>query len=397
MATLFQTASQLRRILVFVLIGVIVILVVDNVSRFLNSPNNPFATQLSLYQPADSNFGAIPTPPMTSFTIAKDSNPTFTLAGAFNDFPDTGVVYSIEKPREKLDTVDNAVSVAANMGFTGSYTSISTDEISWTNIQGSRTLIFNKSTQKWRLRTKYLFDPAAQLPKTINPKLDFYQQIGTGIASRLGFDDKSLQQGNVVAQYALLGSDGLFTNPVDQASANYVSIDLFRSLRLALPKTLDQLPSSFSQGDLAQPVDGQVYRNDPLYGSLFGELHMIVSNQANDLKSDLYELDFTNYTYNYTNYTVRELITPSEAWDKVRQNQGALTQLRLDTADYFSLNQSLTVSKFVADATQSSLGYFEPDPWDGFLYPVYIFHGRAETTQGNANFTFFVDALRRFN
>src|SRR5262245_31150503 len=102
MATLFQTSSQIRRILVFVLVAVIVILVVYNVSRFLSSPNNPFAAKFSYYLDPDSNLGTIPTPPMTSLAITKDSQPSFTLEGELAKFPDSALIYTIEKPRTKL-------------------------------------------------------------------------------------------------------------------------------------------------------------------------------------------------------------------------------------------------------------------------------------------------------
>jgi len=396
MATLYQTASQVRRIIVFVLLGVIVILVVDNVSRFLNSPNNPFAPRISFYLDPDTNLGDIPVPDMKSFSISSDSNPVFTIEGVFGKFPDSAFVYPIERPREKLTTVEDATSTATQLGFTGSYTAISTDEISWQNAQATRTLTFNKVTQQWRLRTKYLFDAAALAVKQLNPNIDFYSGLGIGLASRLGFNDRSLQQGTGKATYALLGPDGLFTKPFDQQSANYVSIDIFRTLPLARVKNINDLPGTVKQSDLPANFDGSVYTIDPIYGSLYGSMHMIVSNQAATLSNDMYELDFINYTYNYTNFGVRSVVTPEEAWDKARRGEGALTELRLETADYFAQNQSLKVNKFAANGVRTEIGYWEPNPWDGFVYPVYIFHGRAETDKGNANFTFFVDAIRRF-
>jgi hypothetical protein len=396
MATLYQTAAQTRRIIVFVLLGVIAILVVDNVSRWLNSPSNPFAARVSFYLDPDSNLGDIPVPDMTSFSISEDSNPAFTIEGAFSEFPDSAFVYTIERPREKLTTVEEAVATAALLGFSGSYTSISTDEISWQNAQATRTLTFNKVTQQWRLRTKYLFDPSALATKQLNSNIQFYSALGTGIASRLGFTDRSLLQGTGNATYALLGPDGLFTRPFDQQSANYVSIDIFRKLPLAQVKNIVDLPGTVSQSDLPPNFDGNVYTIDPIYGSLYGSFHMIVSNQGATLNTDIYELDFINYTYNYTNFGVRSIITPEEAWDKARRGEGALTQLRLETADYFAQNQSLKVNKFAVNAVSTEVGYWEPNPWDGFVYPIYIFRGRAETDKGNASFTFFVDAIRRF-
>ncbi len=60
------------------------------------------------------------------------------------------------------------------------------------------------------------------------------------------------------------------------------------------------------------------------------------------------------------------------------------------------LIQLLEVSRFRATATETELAYFEPNIWEGYVYPIYIFRGKAELVSGKtADFVFYVDAIRR--
>lgn len=147
---------------------------------------------------------------------------------------------------------------------------------------------------------------------------------------------------------------------------------------------------------MALPEDykGNVYKSDPRLGSA----HIIVTGEVENLKRDVYELDFTDYEYN-ENYGIYGLLTPQEAWNEVQLGNGALVLIQPQTADYFSPSAVLNVSRFVASATDVELGYWEPPVTDPnlYAYPIYIFRGRAELA-GNkppAQFVFYVDALRR--
>jgi hypothetical protein len=392
MATLNQTAGNLRRVILIAIVAMVVILALDTAGKFLNSRYNPFNEIPSFYLDANGLLGNIPEPNIPSLAIADSSNPTFTIEGAFGSFPNTGLVYAINQPRLTLDTTDNAESTATALGFTAQYTTIGEDTLRWQNPSETRSLSFQQLTKTWEMRTQYFFDAVAQLPKQVNTAANFYENKVSQVLSRLGFDEQNIRENEVIISYSELGVNGLFTKPLEARNADYVSIDVYRQLQAALPKPRNQLTEAQTQ--IENPpleVKGLVYTQDPRKGSL----RIIASDQLEDLTRDIYALDFIDFDYNYSP-GVYNILSPAEAWERVRQGEGSLVLLQLQTDDYFAPNRSLSVNRFAADASQTELGFYEPSQWDGFAYPIYIFRGRVDTAEDTTGrFVFYIDALQR--
>ncbi len=393
--SLIQTASQIRRGVVIFLVAALVIFLFDTVSKFLTSGINPFNPVVSFYlEPNSTNVGDVPVPKIPSLAIAENSKPEFAVEGVFAAHPDSAFAYKIENPVEKLNTVESAIKTAKALGFTNNYTQANAD-LTWENTAKTRSLKFNKTSQTWRLRTQYFLDAEALKPKSVTKDLAIYANQAGGIVSTLGFSEQSLTRAKVESMWAKLGINGLFTNPVAAASADYILIDMYRQFDLARLKATTQLPQSQRNVKPPPEFDGKVYTDDPRVGSL----HMVMADGDGDPSRNVYELDFTNYTYNY-NYGIYRVLTPAEAWDKVQQGSGSLTLLQNQTADYFAPSVALDVTKFAVDASKTEIAYWEPPVTDTnrFLYPIYVFRGRAELTGGKQGiFVFYADALKRLN
>ncbi|MCA9378834.1 hypothetical protein KC640_00240, partial [Candidatus Dojkabacteria bacterium] len=337
--SLYLLSTQVRKIVLLALSVILLVLAIDTAIKFLNSPANPFFPITSLYLDPNDALGSIPSPNIPTQSIDDASSPTFSFEGVFPEMPDSAFVYRIEKPREKLDTIENAVTSAATLGFSADYTEGDSGLLSWENSTQSRSLEFDRNLHTWRMRTQYFVDAEAAKPKSVSADLDSYASKGRSILSTLGFSEPSLTTGVATAQYAKLGINGLFTNPLSASSADYVTIDVYRKLDMSQAKLRSQIPDALQGVDLPEDYAGTVYKSDPRIGSA----HMVVTGEVDNLKRDVYEFDFTDYEYNY-NYGIYAVLTPQEAWNKVQLGGGALVLIQSQTADYFSPSPVLNVT-----------------------------------------------------
>lgn len=394
MNSLFDISTRIRKILLFAAIILLVVIGGDTLIRFLNSPLNPFFAQPSFYIDANNALGEIPVPQIPTQAIDDSSQPAFFVeTSQLPVYPDTAYVYRIEEPREKLNTIENARKTASALGFSSAFSELEGGKIEWKNQAASRSLQFDRNLQTWRMRTQYFVDAEAAKAKELQADIKFYDNKGKSVASGLGFGVASISQGEVVSKFAKLGVNGLFTSPLTSTSSDYVTVDVFR--KFSLSRVRNGLSQQVLQSARApRDFDGKVYTNDPRIGSL----HMVVTNSVNDLGKDLYELDFVNYEYSTTPGVYR-VISPAEAWERIRVGRGALMLLTTQGADYFAPSEVLNVSRFVANAPTVEIGYWEPPITDAnrYLFPIYIFRGRAEFADNRpaGEFTFFVDALLR--
>lgn len=317
MATLYETTNRARRIVILILLAVSIILGIDTFSKYLSSPANPFFQSPSYYiQPTGSV--TPPVPVIKSIPISDESNPSFAVEGVFKSFPDTVLIYTIERPREKLNTVEDAMQTAETLGFTSEPVR-QNDLFTWSNAAQTRSLQFNKEQQTWSMRTQYFQDVEALKEKQFGGA-ETYERQALSAASAMGFRDQGLQKGAVLVKAAKLGLDGLFTSPLTDTTADYASMDIFRRLTISVVKDESDLTDAQVEAGIPPNLLASVYTTDPRVGSL----HMIGTNRLSEFKTDIYELDFVNYEYNY-NYSVRRIITPAEAWEQVRQGKGSLT------------------------------------------------------------------------
>lgn len=394
MATLYTSTKTARRVLLGVLLALLVILAVDTLLKVAATIPNPFQQTPSFYeQPSSFVSSNVPTDvlQMPSLEIASESSPSFTVEGAFPSFPDTVRFYRVEKPRQRLDTVPIAEAIARRLGFTA-YSDLTAELMQWQDSRLTKTLNFNKVGQTWGLRTQYFQDVQALKPKTLDSDITTYEDKAVSFVNQLGFSNTTLSRGEAVAKYAKLGNDGLFTNPLLPAQADYVDVTIYRKFPMSVVIPAGQRPAALANMQAPSDYQGLVYSTDPRRGSF----NFVASDKMTDLALDMYAFDFVDYDYNTSNYTVEYVLTAEQAWNAVRQGQGALTLLKPRGSDYFADSQKLTVTRFAVDASRTELAYWEPDEWTGFVYPIFIFRGRAELPDGKtADFVFYVDAFRR--
>lgn len=418
MATLYESAGTARKaVLGFVIFAVLVIAWEGISSLFTKQPGGT-SPQFSYYIPADLALKNVPPVSIDPIKISTDVTPTYSIDRISNQlvskFPDTAYVYKIEEPREKLTTVEDAVKTAKTLGFDSECISedqyFGTDpksnrctykdeQYTWVASEGTKTLTFNKTTQVWDLTTDYFNNINVKTLGNLNSNLNDYINIGASIVSRLGFSNGfGLESPYVEYIPADLNNAGAFFKPERDTQARFVFVQVFRNLLLAQPKSKTDLEKITTDkevlNNIPAPLNGNVYSSDPREG----QVRMIVGNNGSQIPRDVFSMKFTDYEYATRGVTkgVYPIINLTEAWTKASSGKGFLVYLLPENGNPLETYSNLQVRSFIADATKTTLGYYERDTWNGFVSPIFIFKGRAVLEDGRqASFTIFVDALKR--
>lgn len=392
MSSLYDSTSNTRKLILIFLILILGYLIVN----FFNSYNE-FRLQTPVtrrfYMDYDGRFGAIPPASIPGITVS--GNPTYTLESshATLSFPDVAYVHEINQPRESLQSFERALEVVSKLGFNATDYSQNGDVATWRNADGSRVLNYNRRLQQWELKTNYTTNVNALGNKNVSSDVAIYNSQGRSVISEFNFNgDGYFNDGTFFSKFAAIGLDGIFVEPeLIQRSAEYAFVDIYKNLPYSDLKPASQRPS-LERGEVEPlPVNAMVYTSDPRQG----QVRFVVSNRFSNFVNDVFEMYFTNfdYTNNSGKYFV---VTPDEAWNNVTQGGGSLVFIQPQNTNYFSDTQEVAVSRFIADARRTEIGYWEPETWQRFVYPIYIFRGRAELQDGRlANFIIFIDAIKR--
>lgn len=392
MSTLYQSATNARKIIFVILIIILLVLGYDVGSGYLKSTPQTVLEAKRFYMTADKAFGNVGVPKISGLKVDTDNNASYLLQNFHGSFPDVAYVYKIEQPKEKLLTFENALKTAETLGFDkNSYKDLGNNNFEWKLQNDSKTLSYNKVSQIWKMNTDYVNNVNAIAKKSLDTPIEGYATRVKSLVNKLGFETSGFSNGKVELRYVSLGFDGNFTT-VDRAiDGSYIIADVYRQLDLADLKPAAEQPKPTATETVPESFDGYVYTSDPRKG----QIRFVISNKLSDYSKDVFDLEFTNYEYN----TLRAkyfIITPDEAWTKVQRGQASLVLLQVQGDDYYSQFSELNVSRYVADARRTELAYWEPETWDGFIYPIYIIRGRAELEDGRqASFEFYVDALKR--
>ncbi len=392
MSTLYQSATNARKIIFVILIMILLILGYDVGSGYLKSTPETVLEAQRFYMTADKAFGNVGVPKITSFKIDSDNNASYLLQNFHGSFPDVAYVYKIEQPKEKLLSFEEALKTAETLGFEkNSYADLGSNNFQWQTQNSTKTLKYNKVSQIWEMNTDYVNNVNAIARKVIDTPIENYASRVKSLVNKLGFETSGFPNGKVELRYVSLGFDGSFETVERSADASYIIADVFRQLDLADLKPSGEQPKPSVGEEVPKPFDGYVYTSDPRKG----QIRFVISNNLSDYSRDIFDLEFTNYEYS----TLRAkyfIISADEAWTKIQRGQASLVLLQPQGDDYFSENAELNVRRYVADARRTELAYWEPETWDGFVYPIYIIRGRAELEDGRqASFEFYVDALKR--
>ena len=389
--TLYQSATYIRRAVVAFLIFAIAITIANTVSNLLTTEElDPFNPNVSPWQKEPLNsFSELTFPAIKAQAISTEIVPEFDITGVFPGvFPDTALIYRIEKPRERLNSTARAESAAERLGFLASSLSEDNRILTWTNSRQTRSFKHDLTNRVWSLSTLgYFQDANALRPKSISSSINYGLQA-LSMFSSLGLSNDTFANANTTYENVVRSTDR-FIPPRFNQTAEYSYATIYRRLLMSeLHPGLD--PTLYGLNANQTEFLAYVYSNNPYEGSVT----IVISDEAADPTKDIYELNFVDYEYTQdTSYYL--LKSPEVAWQDVQTGNAALVSIIPRSSNRYEDIPTQTVTRFTADASLTELAYYEGDSWLEYTFPIFIIRGVAELSSGDtADVVFYVDALR---
>lgn len=384
MATqLKKTTTQVKRMFIYFLIFVIVVLFIDWLSKqsgIIVGPD-PGTEVDPNYPIADNKFQQIPKPDLNSLNSGSQNIGLISKTTAkFPKFPPVVYVYKIKPEREYLDDAEKGKATAKALGFTGDY-SVLNNVMNWESEDGTRTFTFDRFQKYYKFKTN-----TTQLIEMTNEDQDFAIQRALSILDRINIKKNNLDTEASRVDFAFRAADGSLSSKSDKY--NCVRVSLNKYIKAIEPVT-NTVPDTF--------IDVRKYS---YYDGIATLLLKEYANKPQDMLQDLIELEYKALEYE-DEVGIYKLQTPDQAFQELQKNNGYLYRLHLVGDNYLGQQQQLQIAEYKIDPNLTKLIYIEPQTrdsqvlWTNFLQPFYLFEGTGRTSNTNkdAVFSFLVPAL----
>lgn len=391
MATLYASTNTARKFLIAFLVFSVAILIFDNLGSLPGSSS--VSTEAArFYMKVNRTFGNLPTFEIDSIALDPSSNPQYVVQSAFSTaFPDVSYVYQILQPRENFQFLSSFEDTANTLGFPDSPT-VSGNDYTWVSADGTKTLRYNGVSQVWKLETDLVANADARVARLSLDNVSSYQSRIQSLLKNSNFDSKGFDQAVFDTKFLDLNSEGDLIVTDDALEAEFAFGTAYRTLPLADLKIAAERPELKKGQVLPTAFTGKTYTADPRKGSF----NILFSYNLGTMTKDLYSLDFINFEY--TQSGVYQIITPTEGFSEIQNGRGALVSLTQPDKDFFGDQSGVSVTRFDIDARRTEIAFYEPQEWIGYTFPIYVYYGTAQLTNGGlANAIFFIDAVKRVN
>ncbi|HEC67082.1 MAG TPA: hypothetical protein ENI23_17535 [bacterium] len=386
-SSLSSVTTFARRFSIGCVAIIVLVLVIQTIGRLGPNGDTPTSKESYPYLDATNGYGDLPVEELETLLLDPASNPAFALENRFGEFPLTANVYKVEQPRETFGAVEKAQTVAERLEFEGNFTKLSEQELEWKT--PTRSLEFNKVLRKWDFSVDLINDEAALEEHVINPDLDIYITEATSLLSELGILRVTGSSSTTKAYFMRLNG-GELEQVSSPTQAQFVQVHISLKKEIVSTKEFVIIGGERVENEKL-PIDGIVNKyENPLVGSAV----MLLSDRAAGL-DDLYGFGFTEWRTE-SGSEVYDIVSVDTAWERIQDGQGILRSLQSENSGIYDEYVPLNVARFVTSQENVSLGFFEFNQYKEYQTPYFIFEGRAELVNGgDANFMFFVDALKR--
>lgn len=387
-SSLFEVTRSVRRYLIYFVIFVVVVLLIQFCGGLAQNLLKGRNTTAQIYKLPDYRFGEIKLINMSNLAISPKSQPTFSVD---NVLPNPGHrsvnVYRIEEPRERFGIEDVAKDVAKRFGFTANFArDEAANKLVW--VQAGKRLEFDKVKVSWSYTNSGVKLPGRYGVFNSAP-IEYRKQVGE-LAGRLGIPENVFNYNTTEVDY-LIRKGSSYVEASSANTAEYIKLRVYRQFESV------SLAPGQSATATQKPQVSKVYKDD--YFSAPLEI-ILTSNNEKNLNIDLIvKVSFTNWLFS-KEVGSYDLLTPAEAWENIKAGKGALKELTEFGFNRYEVGRlpNQEVLAFTANYQQVNLAYLEPDTWSGYIYPIYIFKGRAKLAnspdQPNADFVFYTNALK---
>lgn len=374
--------------MLYFLIFTTIVLAGQFIYRIVRNESNSSPTKPSPYAFVDSSFGKIDYPEIPSLTISEAANPSFSVNGQFVDFPTSVNVYQVDKPRETLGNRVKAEDLASSLGFLSSAVSEG-EYYKWAT--NEKALEYNKLNKNFEYKNTEIINS-----NTDRAEISDIEEVSNTINRILQITKQPTRFTSENLNYINYISQG-YTKVSSASQANFILSDFYESYEIVSLKSSIQTDPAQNTSN-ASKLDGRIYFTDPLLGST----RIIITNEDYKKDRNAKEIDFLaeiktiSSNIDLDSTAVYPLKDIEEAWEDIKDGKGSLRSLVKKSENPYSNYRELTVNRFIADPSQTKLGFYYPEEWTGYIYPIYIFSGSAELSDNtSADFVFYTKAIEQ--
>lgn len=403
------TTETVRRYLIYfgIFIAVVVLLQIclNSLKRSPIVPGGDDPELLNAYKQAGEGLELITPPSLTttSITISERSTPIFNVDNQFTQPSYQALnLYKVEQPRERFGTETKAKDIAEKFGFknleperlnSGASTTNDKGLLVWR--QNSKLYKYNKVTQELDYSNSFAVPKGSEA--LFNNNETALKDEAKKLIDRLALNRSSLDFTTMQLDYLNRKGSTTFNVATSPNTAEYLKIRVYRRLEAASLKVNEK-------GEVPNEIKGKA---EPISANVVSENHqaapleiIIAGNGAALSLEQLYSAKFTDWNILTDTPIVYPALTPAEAWEQVKQGRGSLQELVEFGFDRLQTGKAADkeVLSFTANYLEVELAYLEYNDWQGYLFPIYIFKGRAKLSnspsQDNANFVFYAYAIK---
>lgn len=357
---LAETQATLKKAIVIVAIltftfyfGRFLIVQSINIYRMINPPDLP--------EP-EADFGPLPQLKMTQIQINGD--PTYSLdteTGRLPKFADRAMVFPLIKPQSNLLSEQKIRQLAADLGFNGTATKLTTSQFRWVDGTNSRTFVADAISKNFKLETPpfRISSVISQAPSiTTGDATDSVQRF---LTSKLLLSNKDLENltYNTIPSQITLGEirqDRSVTN-----NAKLMKVD-----------AVIEIPTRSSSSREAT-VNYKILGPNPK--------DSLISFSVTNSNNDIFQFPLIDFNYWEPSYQEgsQYYISPiNEVWNAVQNGNGIVSYAKTDNQDYYIETESLNLQS--VEIRDVSLAYYMQPEYTPYLQPIYVFEGRLTTT-----------------
>lgn len=283
-------------------------------------------------------FGQLTKPAFPAGTSTNLSFVLDTVDGNLPKLPAVLPVYPFAPEIPNLTDLDQAKTLAAGFGFTGTPTKSSAEDYIFTNPQTSAQIMtVNIVSKNFNLTTTNFSDPTISLTPPSDTTDDLITKARL-ILSNLSLLPTDLTKSNATVTYKKL-SGGSLVDANSLSEANTARVDIFRD--------------GVAGYDIVGPSKKEAL------------IHLTISATAYN-KQTILEVGYTYWPYYIDGSSTYPLQPIASAWNDLKAGKGILVE---PTTANFSEVRIKNIS----------VGYYQGSVYQTYLEPIYIFDGEAVT------------------
>ena len=346
-----------------------------------------------------------------------------TASGQIDSLPDIVNVYAFDNPGQSLNSQLQATEIANNLGFNPDGI-IRKDENTyvWLDTSRNRTLEIDARTMNFTMTASADYIRNISSSQNVPSDSEAYSLAANALRQANLLDDDYTDEDTSLKDkyYIDINPDGTYSEASSSGEADLIRIDFKRrksmisiletienseSMISSLEKKLINVDSDYTFVESEEEVvyDGDriklynfstdVTYENPMKANISVYVGPKDSNEDADTIENIYRIEYINWPIQEYPCGTYELISPSEAIQKIQDGEGSLVSLiPKDDADTVVSYQTKTVKKFIIHLV--TIAYYEPTEETEFLQPIYVVSGDAYLENDEtANFVYYVPAI----